>query len=195
MVSGSLAYIVSAWAAQNRLPLGQVKVDDKSSEITAIPELLRVLDMTGCIVTIDAMGCQKKIAHEIVARGADCLFSLKNNQGNMLTEVAELFAAMPLEKIAAGQAPPDLTCAFHQTVDADHGRVETRRCWCTSDIVCFADRRRWKGLASFGMVETQRDTKGKISTQRRCLISKRLMAGWERAWSSPSGEEVAIVTT
>ena len=167
----SLPYIVSAWAAANGLTLAQVKVDDKSNEITAIPELLRVLDLAGCIVTIDAMGCQKKIAQQIVEQGADYLFSLKGNQGTMHDEVAALFAAMPLEEIAAGGIVPDWPCAFHQTADADHGRVETRRCWCTADVAWFADREDWKGLANFGMVEAKREIKGQIAVERRYFIS------------------------
>ncbi len=167
----SLPYIVSAWASENGLMLGQRKVNDKSNEITAIPELLRVLDLTGCIVTTDAMGCQKKIAKGIVEQGADYVLSLKGNQGTMQAEVEELFASMPLEKIAGGQTVPDVTCDFHQTVDADHGRVETRRCWCTSDIDWFQDRNRWKGLASFGMVEAKREIKDKVSIERRYFIS------------------------
>jgi predicted transposase YbfD/YdcC len=167
----SLPYIVSAWAAANGLTLAQVKVDDKSNEITAIPELLRVLDLAGCIVTIDAMGCQKKIAQRIVEQKADYLFSLKGNQGTMHDEVVGLFTAMPLEEIAAGRIVPDWPCAFHQTVDADHGRVETRRCWCTADVAWFADREDWQGLASFGMVEATREIKGQIAVERRYFIS------------------------
>jgi predicted transposase YbfD/YdcC len=166
-----LPYVVSAWAAENRLALGQIKVDEKSNEITAIPELLRVLDVAGCIVTIDAMGCQKKIAREIVAQGADYVLSLKGNQGTMQAEVEELFAALPLEKIADGRTVPEAPCDFHQTVDGDHGRIETRRCWCTADVAWFADRDQWKGLASFGMVEAKRETKGKVSRERRYFIS------------------------
>lgn len=166
-----MPYIVSAWASENGLTLGQVKVDDKSNEITAIPELLRVLDLAGCIVTIDAMGCQKKIAQEIVEQGAHYVLSLKGNQGVMNVEVEELFASMPLEQIAGGQTVPDGTCDFHQTVDADHGRIETRRCWCTSDIDWFEDREKWMGLSSFGMVEAKRETKDKVSIERRYFIS------------------------
>ncbi len=153
------------------MTLGQVKVKDKSNEITAIPELLRVLDLAGCIVTIDAMGCRKKIAQEIVEQGADYVLSLKGNQGTMQAEVEELFASMPLEQIADGQTVPDVTCDFHQTVDADHGRVETRRCWRPSDVDWFEDRDRWKGLASFGMVEAKREIKDKVSIERRYFIS------------------------
>ncbi len=166
-----LPYIVSAWASQNGLALGQVKVNDKSNEITAIPELLKALDLAGCIVTIDAMGCQKKIAEKIVDQKADYVLSLKGNQGVMHAEVEELFASMPLEDIAGGRMPSDVECDFHQTVDGDHGRVETRRCWCTSDIDWFEDRGRWKGLASFGMVEAKREIKDKTSVERRLFIS------------------------
>ena len=83
--------MVSAWAARNRLILGQVRTENKSNEITAIPELLKALDIKGCIVTIDAMGCQKEIAKQIVDQGADYLFSLKGNQGNLHKEVQLLF--------------------------------------------------------------------------------------------------------
>lgn len=169
---GSLPYIVSAWASRSGLALGQVKVDDKSNEITAIPELLRVLDVAGGIVTIDAMGCQKTIAKQIVEQGAHDVLALKGNQGTMQTEVEELFASMPLEKIAGGlTVPVEEKCGFHQTTDADHGRVETRRCWCTSFVDWFEDRRQWKGLASFGMVEAKRESKENVSTERRYFIS------------------------
>ena len=142
---GGLPYIVSAWASQNGLTLGQVKVEGKGNEITAIPELLRALDLAGCIVTIDAMGCQKRIANEIVDQKADYVLSLKGNQGVMHTEIKELFDSMPLENIADGKTGPEVKCDFHQTVDGGHGRIETRRFWCTS-----------------GMVETKREIKEKV---------------------------------
>jgi predicted transposase YbfD/YdcC len=167
----SLPYVVSAWATRNGLTLGQVKVDDKSNEITAVPELLRVLDLAGCIVTLDAMGCQRKIAEEIVRQGADYVLCLKGNQGTMRTEVEELFSSMPLEEIAAGRPIPDVPCDFHQTVDGGHGRVETRRCWCTSEVGWFEDRDRWQGLASFGLVEAKREIKDQVSVERRTFIS------------------------
>lgn len=186
---GGLPYIVSAWASRNGLTLGQVKVDDKSNEITAIPELLRVLDLAGCIVTIDAMGCQKKIAKEIVDQEAHYVLSLKGNQGVMHTEVEELFDSMPLEKIAAGKPVSEEICDFHQTVDGDHGRIETRRFWSTSDIDWFEDKDSWKGLASFGMVEAKREIKDKVSTERRYFISslpgddaKRFLAATRDHW-------------
>jgi len=186
---GGLPYIVSAWASQNGLTLGQVKVEDKSNEITAIPELLRILDLTGCIVTIDAMGCQKKIANEIVDQKADYVLSLKGNQGVMHTEIKELFDSMPLEKIAGGMTGPEVKCDFHQTVDGGHGRIETRRFWCTSNIDWFEDKDRWKGLASFGMVEAKREIKEKVSIERRYFISsvpgndaKRFLAATRDHW-------------
>ncbi len=187
---GGLPYIVSAWASRSGLTLGQVKVDDKSNEITAIPELLRVLDLAGCIVTIDAMGCQKKIAREIIRQEADYVLSLKGNQGVMHAEIKELFAMMPLEKIADGRQVPEVQCDFHQTVDGGHGRIETRRFWCTSDIDWFQDREKWKGLASLGMVESKRETGDKVSIERRYFISslagddaKRFLAAVRDHWS------------
>jgi len=154
---GSLPYVVSAWASQSALTLGQVKVDDKSNEITAIPELLRVLDLSGCIVTIDAMGCQRKIVREIVEQGAHYALSLKSNQSTMHTEVKELFASMPLDTIAAGKKDAALECDFHQTVDGDHGHVET-----------LAALRR----LALNMLKSE-TSKSKLS-----IRSKWLMAGW-----------------
>jgi hypothetical protein len=120
--SGKAAiHMVSAWATQNRLVLGQVKVDDKSNEITAIPALLALLDLNGCLVTIDAMGCQKAIARQIVAQGGDYVLALKENQPTLSADVAEFFAEARATP-GAGTAP-----GFYRTVDGDHGRIETRR--------------------------------------------------------------------
>ncbi len=113
-------HMVSAWAAHNRLILRQVKTEAKSNEITAIPELLKTLDIRGCIVTIDAMGCQKEIAQQIIDQGADYIFSLKGNQGNLHKEVELLF------EDARKNGFKDLSHKTCTTVDGGHGRVETR---------------------------------------------------------------------
>jgi predicted transposase YbfD/YdcC len=134
-------HMVSAWAVRHRLILGQVKTEDKSNEITAIPELLKVLDINGCVVTTDAMGCQKEIARQIVDQGADYVFSLKGNQGNLHKEVELLF------EDAKKNDYKDLAHATHTTVDGEHGRVETRSYTVTADVDWFEEKSKWKKLA------------------------------------------------
>ena len=116
-------HMVSAWASENGLVLGQVKVDDKSNEITAIPELLRLLAINGCIVTIDAMGCQTDIAVQIISQGADYVLALKDNHKRLHQEVQRLFT----DALSNSNTP--IPYKFDQTVHKDHGRIETRRCW------------------------------------------------------------------
>lgn len=118
-------HIVSAWASENRLVLGQVKTDEKSNEITAIPQLLDVLDISGCIVTIDAIGCQKKIAKKIIEQGADYTLSVKENQKGLYDDIAELFDY--------AQEIDFVDCDYHKTVDKGHGRIEIRERWTISD--------------------------------------------------------------
>ena len=132
-------HMVSAWASENSLVLGQVKVDEKSNEITAIPELLNLLDVSGCIVTIDAMGCQKKIAGQIVGQEADYLLAVKENQGKLLEDVVDLFSCGRRTGFA------DMQHDFCQSVDGGHGRVETRCCWTIDDPeqLSYLDTRAW----------------------------------------------------
>ena len=120
--------LVSAWASENRLVLGQRKVDEKSNEITAIPELLEVLNLKGCIVTIDAIGCQREIAATISEQEADYLLALKGNQPALQRAVGEYFEALldPKQHLT--------NFAYLRTVDADHGRIETRQHWISVDI-------------------------------------------------------------
>ena len=120
-------HMVSAWATSNGLVLGQVKVDEKSNEIKAIPELLRRLDLQGCLVTIDAMGCQVDIAELIVEKKGDYLFSLKGNQSNLHEDVSLLFDDLEASGFSA------YVHDYHKTVDKDHGRIEVRHCWTISD--------------------------------------------------------------
>src|SRR5713101_6526017 len=121
-------HMVSAWASANRLVLGQLKVDEKSNEITAIPKLLHLLDVKGAVVTIDAMGCQKEIAKTITERGAEYVLALKDNHPT-LSEAVTLFL-----NDARDTAFADIEHSYHETVDGDHGRIETRRYWITSEI-------------------------------------------------------------
>lgn len=167
-----IPYIVSAWASENGLTLGQVKVDDKSNEITAIPQLLRALELKGCIVTIDAMGCQKEIAAQIADQKAAYVLALKGNHATVHQEVQEFFtdAVAPCALEPAATVAPG-TMDSHQTTEKDHGRIETRRYWQSTDIDWFEDKPLWKDLRSFGMIESIRRIKGKNSIERRYYLS------------------------
>lgn len=168
----SIPYIVNAWASENGLALGQVKVADKSNEITAIPELLRVLELEGCIVTMDAMGCQKDIAANIIDKHADYVLALKGNHATVHEEVKEFFAdAVPPCATQCADTVAKGTMDFFQTIEKNHGRVETRRYWCSTDLDWFEDKPLWKGLESIGMVESIRSIKGKNSIERRFYLS------------------------
>lgn len=120
-------YMVSAWAEANELVLGQRKVNEKSNEITAIPELLKILDISGCIVTIDAIGTQTKIAKAIINGGADYLLSVKENQGSLYDEIVWLFEYDQKNRFK------DASYDHAKTVNKGHGRIETRECWSISD--------------------------------------------------------------
>jgi predicted transposase YbfD/YdcC len=161
----SAIHMVSAWAVRNHLILGQVKTEDKSNEITAIPELLKTLDLKDCVVTIDAMGCQKEIARQIVDQGADYVLSLKGNQGNLHKEVALLF------EDAKQNDYGDLSHETYTTVDGGHGRVETRRHTVIADVDWFEEKSKWKKLTTFGMVESTREMGGQATQETRYFIS------------------------
>jgi predicted transposase YbfD/YdcC len=172
----NLKYIVSAWAESNGLVLGQLKVADKSNEITAVPELLRVLELSGCIVTIDAMGCQKKITKEIIEADADYVLALKGNQETVHEEVKaflDQIVAQTEVQLPPGAKLPKAAAqlAFLQTVEKDHGRLETRRFYQSAELDWFADLEKWEGLKSVGMVESVREVGGKTTTERRYFLS------------------------
>lgn len=166
-------YMVSAWASQNKVVLGQWKVDEKSNEITAIPELLRLLDIKGALVTLDAMGAQTEIAQLIIDNEADYLLSLKGNQGNLHEDVAFLFE--DLEKSHFTAFDHD----YAKTTDKGHGRLETREAWTISDpdiIKHLRNAEKWAGLSTIMMVQAQRtllcgDTQKKDKPDRRYYIS------------------------
>ncbi len=162
--------MISAWAVGQRLVLGQLAVGAKENEITAIPELLALLTLKGAIVTIDAIGCQKKIAVAIRQKGADYLLALKENQPSLYRDVADFL----LEQRAVGfRDCAAASWAAHQTSDADHGRIETRRHWITSDIGWLQQRHpAWPDLTSIAMVEAVREEPGKpASRQTRFYIT------------------------
>ncbi len=164
-------HMVSAFAARQRLVLGQVKVADKSNEIVAIPALLDMMAIEGAIVTTDAMGCQRGIAQKIIAKKADYVLALKGNQGSLREDV-ELFAA---EQKANGFK--DTTVSSDHTVDGDHGRIETRTVTVFHDVAWLQGRHHWPGLKSCVMVESIREIKGsnpqtdKIERETRFYIS------------------------
>jgi predicted transposase YbfD/YdcC len=172
----SIQYVVSAWAENNGLVLGQLKVADKSNEITAVPELLRALELSGCIVTVDAMGCQKKIAKEIVEADADYVLALKGNQEKVHEEVKSFLDAAVEEKNRPrpkGALVPKeaLSLQTFATVEKDHGRIETRRYYQSDYLDWFADQAKWEGLASVGLVESIREMDGKATVERRYYLS------------------------
>jgi predicted transposase YbfD/YdcC len=169
-------YIVSAWAEGNGLVLGQLKVADKSNEITAVPELLRVLELSGCIVTLDAMGCQKNIAKEIKEADADYVLALKGNHETVHHEVKTFLDAALAERQGprlpgAKLSPAAATLATLETVEKDHGRLETRRYCQSAELSWFADRTKWEGLQSLGLVEAVREINGQTSVERRYFLS------------------------
>src|SRR5437660_1742625 len=178
----SVKYVVSAWAESNGLVLGQLKVADKSNEITAVPELLRVLELSGCIVTIDAMGCQKKIAREIIEADADYVLALKGNQELVHEEVKAFIdhaVAETQQPLSAGakRSKAAANLALVETVDKDHGRLEVRRYYQSSELDWFADLAKWEGLRSVGMVEATREVGGKRTVERRYYLSSLSLDG------------------
>ena len=150
-------HMVSAWASTNRLVLGQQKVDEKSNEITAIPALLQLLELKGCIVTIDAMGCQKAIARTIIEQGADYVLTLKANHGLLYEEVQRFFAWAQQRQFA------DVSHESYHTLESNHGRVEERHYWVVSDLAWLTAKSEWAGIQSLGMVERQRTVAGKTT--------------------------------
>lgn len=155
-------HMVSAWACQADMVFGQIATDEKSNEITAIPKLLKTLVLNGSVVTIDAMGCQKKIAKTIQEADGDYLFSLKGNHSTLHDEV-QLF----LDDAIANSSCYD----YDDTTDGGHGRIERRKVWYSEDVQWIADRQDWAGLSSLIAVESQRQCNDQISTERRYFIS------------------------
>lgn len=182
--------MVSAWATANRLVLGQAKVDDKSNEITAIPELLQVLDISGCIITIDAMGCQKEIAADIVGQDADYVLALKENQGNLYEDVELLFDDLEESEFSAYEYDCD------RTVNKGHGRIEIRQCWTISDpdiLRYLRGTTDWEKLRSVVKVQAERRIGQEKTVQERYYISslagsaKQLLGAARTHWHIENG--------
>ena len=147
-------HVVSAWAAESGLVLGELAVDEKSNEIAAIPKLLRMLELKGCIVTIDAMGTQKEIAETIRNKGADYVLPVKDNHPN-LRENIELFFTTEKE-----------TCEYAKTVEKSHGRYEKRECWLSEEIDWLDDSKKWCGLSGIAMIQSTIQKTGSESSEK-----------------------------
>ena len=173
-------HLVSAWAAVNSLTLGQVRVSDKSNEITAIPALLELLDVMGCIVTIDAMGTQKEIARQIIEKGGDYVLPVKENHPTLYQRIEQFFRE---EEQHQFEGQPHET---EQVVEKDHGRIETRRAYLvpldtTVTAECKKDTPKlqqwldpegeWEGLQAIGMIIRRREVKGEVSEERHYFIT------------------------
>jgi predicted transposase YbfD/YdcC len=157
-------HMVSAWATANRLVLGQEATEEKSNEITAIPKLLNLLELHGCIVTIDAMGCQREIAAQIVDQGADYVLGLKGNQSSLHEEVEDYFTTARVAEFK------NVKYDYHEEIDKGHGRLETRRYWITEDLCTLSQAELWKGLKSIGMVERTFEEGAKCCIEKRYFI-------------------------
>lgn len=161
-------YMVSAWAEENELVLGQRKVDEKSNEITAIPELLKMLALSGCIVTIDAIGTQTNIAKTIIEAEADYVLSVKENQGHLFEDISVLFGVDQEQNFKYA------SLEHAQITNKDHGRIEVRECWSTSNpeyLNLIRGRHDWMGLKSIAMLVSTRIIDGKQTRKIRYYIS------------------------
>jgi len=162
-------HMVSAWASENGLTLGQVRVGDKSSEITAVPELLQLLDLSGCIVTVDALNCQKATAKQIIDQGADYIMAVKDNQPTLATDIEELFAT------AAQEMLPSTPVDQASSVEKDHGRIEERTCAVIQDqdylFYVRSAHKDWPELNSLVKVDSHRILNGQEERHARYFIS------------------------
>ena len=157
-------HLVSAFAAQASLVLGQQATSEKSNEKTAIPELLQTLSLKGCIVTLDAMGTHAAIAEQIQAREADYVLAVKDNQPLLAEAIREFFETFETD-------PQSTPHSVHETIEKDHGRLETRRCYAFSQLECLVKPEQWPNLRSFAVVESTREIAEKVTTSRRLYIS------------------------
>jgi len=183
-------YMISAWAEQNHLVLGQQQVDEKSNEITAIPELLRLLDIKGCIVTVDAIGTQTKIAKQIIAADGDYLLAVKHNQDKLYTDLEMLFSYDQQQGFQ--DAPYD----YAKEVMKGHGRIDIRECWVTSHPEYLASVRqfqKWSNLQSLVMIVRRRILDGDETVKTRFYISsleanaKQILKASRQHWGVENG--------
>jgi len=158
-------HMVNAWCAANQMVLGQLATDAKSNEITAIPELMKLLDLQDAVVTIDAAGCQKKIAEQIVEQGGHYLLQLKGNQVSLHDETVMLFDQCLTDDCRG------IRYSTARTIDKGHGRIEERRLWATSEVNWFAEKGKWKNLRSLIRVQAKRTVGDETSTEYRYYIT------------------------
>jgi len=158
-------HMVSAWASKSRLVLGQQQTAEKSNEITAIPELLKLLELKGCIVTIDAMGCQKSITKQIVEQGGDYVLGLKGNQESLSEAVEDFFTT------AQSADFKGVVYQYLEEVDKGHGRLETRRYWVSECLDTLPDVEQWAGLRSIGMIERTCEKGTEVTVEKRYFIN------------------------
>jgi len=179
-------HMVSAWASENGLALGQVRVDEKSNEITAIPRLLEMIDVKGRIITTDAMGCQRDVAKRVIDKKGDYVFCLKGNQESLHDEVRYFF-----EECEAANYE-DVEHHYFESIEKDHGRIETRRCWVVEeDAIRWLEREdQWPGLKSIAAIESKRKIRGKTTSETRYFISS--LTGRARKLAEAAREHWAI---
>ena len=158
-------HMVSAWASQAGISLGQVKTEAKSNEITAIPALLDLLEVKGCIITIDAMGCQTEITEKIIEKQADYVLAVKGNQKHLHEAIIDYF-----EEAIAANKPGLCQLQTVEETDVGHGRIETRRCYLSTCLDTLPDAEKWKGLKAIGRVESERVINGQTTLERRHYI-------------------------
>jgi len=179
-------HMVSAWASANGVVLGQRKVDDKSNEITAIPDLLRALDVAGCIVTIDAMGCQTKIAQTIRDEKAEYVLRVKDNQAHLHQDLQDWFDYADKIQFA------NMNSTYHETVNKAHGRIEIRRCWAIADPVAFeyiSHWDNWVDLHSLVRIQRERHIGAQVQRETAYYISSlpndaaRILAATRAHWA------------
>lgn len=158
---------VRAWATEAGMALGQVATETKSNEITALPELLAQLELRGALVTLDAMGCQRAVADQIVEQGGDYVLAVKANQPGLHEALVDFFDT------AGPETFPETSGRYYQQVEQGHGRVETRRCWASDCLATLPNADQWRGLQSIVLVESEREVDGSVSRERRYFLSSR----------------------
>ena len=157
--------MVSAWANEQQLVLGELAVEEKSNEITAVPQLLDMLDIAGCIVTTDAMSCQKEITKKIIEKDAEYVLALKENQPTLCHEVQEYFS----EAMKEAKFYPEME--QYKTLDCGHGRIEKRMYYLSTEVGWYQDLAQWAGIRGFGMVCSEVERNGQTCQDTRYFIT------------------------
>ena len=176
-------HMVNAWGSSTGMVLGQLKTSEKSNEITAIPTLLDMLEISGCIISIDAMGCQKEIAQKIRAGGADYLLAVKANQPTLHEDIKLFLDDLTTKDVLPKHA------SYSETIEKDHGRIDIRRCWVSTRVCWLEQKKDWQDLSMIGVVESERHEGDKVTSERRYFITShacsaaKFMASVRAHWS------------